>query len=58
MEIGFIGLGSMGLPIASNLLTAGHKLRVFNRTASKADPPKLTKFLKADGVRLTYPSLL
>jgi 3-hydroxyisobutyrate dehydrogenase-like beta-hydroxyacid dehydrogenase len=38
MEIGFIGLGSMGLPIASNLLTAGHKLRVFNRTASKADP--------------------
>src|SRR6202030_1794365 len=38
MEIGFIGLGAMGLPIASNLLTAGHKLRVFNRTASKAEP--------------------
>jgi 3-hydroxyisobutyrate dehydrogenase-like beta-hydroxyacid dehydrogenase len=38
MEIGFIGLGSMGLPMASNLLTAGHKLRVFNRTASKAEP--------------------
>jgi 3-hydroxyisobutyrate dehydrogenase-like beta-hydroxyacid dehydrogenase len=38
MDIGFIGLGSMGLPMASNLLAAGHKLRVHNRTASKADP--------------------
>ncbi len=38
MEIGFIGLGAMGLPMASNLLAAGHKLRVYNRTASKADP--------------------
>jgi len=38
MEIGFIGLGSMGLPMASSLLDAGHKLRVYNRTASKADP--------------------
>ena len=38
MDIGFIGLGSMGLPMATNLLTAGHKLRVYNRTTSKADP--------------------
>ena len=37
MDIGFIGLGSMGLPMATNLLAAGHKLRVYNRTASKAD---------------------
>ena len=37
MDIGFIGLGSMGLPMASNLLAAGHQLRVYNRTASKAD---------------------
>jgi 3-hydroxyisobutyrate dehydrogenase-like beta-hydroxyacid dehydrogenase len=37
MDIGFIGLGSMGLPMASNLLAAGHKLQVYNRTASKAD---------------------
>jgi 3-hydroxyisobutyrate dehydrogenase-like beta-hydroxyacid dehydrogenase len=37
MEIGFIGLGSMGLPMASNLVAAGHQLRVYNRTASKAD---------------------
>jgi 3-hydroxyisobutyrate dehydrogenase-like beta-hydroxyacid dehydrogenase len=34
--IGFIGLGNMGLGVASSLLRAGHKLRVYNRTASKA----------------------
>lgn len=37
-EIGFIGLGSMGLPMAANLLAAGIKVRVWNRTAEKADP--------------------
>jgi len=37
-EAGFIGLGSMGLPIATNLAAAGVKLRVHNRTASKAAP--------------------
>ena len=35
--IGFIGLGQLGLPMATNLLTAGYALRVYNRTASKAD---------------------
>ncbi|MGH9709693.1 MAG: NAD(P)-dependent oxidoreductase, partial [Candidatus Acidiferrales bacterium] len=35
-QIGFIGLGNMGLPIAENLLRAGYALKVFNRTASKA----------------------
>ena len=34
--IGFIGLGSMGLPLAANLLESGYKLRVYNRTAAKA----------------------
>jgi 3-hydroxyisobutyrate dehydrogenase-like beta-hydroxyacid dehydrogenase len=37
-SIGFIGLGKLGLPVATNLLEAGHTLRVYNRTASKADP--------------------
>ncbi|MGO9606968.1 MAG: NAD(P)-dependent oxidoreductase [Candidatus Binataceae bacterium] len=37
LEIGFIGLGAMGLPIASNLLAAGNRVTVWNRTASKAD---------------------
>jgi 3-hydroxyisobutyrate dehydrogenase-like beta-hydroxyacid dehydrogenase len=37
-EIGFIGLGAMGVPMAANLLAAGVKLRVWNRTAGKAAP--------------------
>ncbi len=35
--IGWIGLGHLGLPMAHNLLSAGHALRVYNRTASKAE---------------------
>jgi 3-hydroxyisobutyrate dehydrogenase-like beta-hydroxyacid dehydrogenase len=37
MEIGFIGLGKMGAAIASHLLSAGHKVRVWNRSP---DPVK------------------
>ncbi len=29
-EIGFVGLGNMGGPMAANLIKAGHKLRVFD----------------------------
>jgi 3-hydroxyisobutyrate dehydrogenase-like beta-hydroxyacid dehydrogenase len=36
--LGFIGLGNMGHPIASNLIRAGYRLRVYNRTRSKAEP--------------------
>lgn len=34
--IAFIGLGVMGAPMAGHLARAGHRVRVFNRTASKA----------------------
>jgi len=34
--IGFIGLGLMGQPMATNLVKAGYKLAVYNRTAAKA----------------------
>jgi 3-hydroxyisobutyrate dehydrogenase-like beta-hydroxyacid dehydrogenase len=37
-SIGFIGLGALGAPIAANLLASGRKLKVWNRTASKAEP--------------------
>jgi 3-hydroxyisobutyrate dehydrogenase-like beta-hydroxyacid dehydrogenase len=37
-QIGFMGLGALGLPIATNLLDSGYALTVYNRTASKADP--------------------
>ena len=36
MKVGFIGLGNMGAPMASNLVKAGHELTVYNRTAAKA----------------------
>ncbi|HUV12518.1 MAG TPA: NAD(P)-dependent oxidoreductase [Acidobacteriota bacterium] len=35
--VGFIGLGIMGLPMASNLVKAGYRLVVFNRTREKAE---------------------
>ncbi|MFE4710834.1 NAD(P)-dependent oxidoreductase [Paenibacillus sp. NPDC056722] len=36
--IGFIGLGTMGAPMASNLLRGGFQVTVYNRTASKCTP--------------------
>jgi len=40
MNLGFVGLGAMGLPIARSLLKAGHAVTVYNRTASRAEPLK------------------
>ncbi|MDE3214697.1 MAG: NAD(P)-dependent oxidoreductase, partial [Bacteroidota bacterium] len=39
-KIGFIGLGSLGTPIALNLLESGYPLVVYNRTLSKTAPLK------------------
>ena len=36
--VGFIGLGGMGLAMATNVLKAGFGLRVYNRTAEKSRP--------------------
>src|SRR4029077_18000028 len=38
ISLGFICLGNMGWPMAANLLKAGYQLRIYNRTAQKADP--------------------
>jgi 3-hydroxyisobutyrate dehydrogenase len=38
MRIAFLGMGTMGAPMASNLLGAGHELTVYNRTESRAGP--------------------
>ncbi len=43
MEIAWIGTGIMGAPMARRLLGAGHRVRVFNRSAEKA------RALAADG---------
>lgn len=37
MQVAVLGLGKMGEPIARRLLDAGHQVRVWNRTASKAE---------------------
>lgn len=36
MRVAFIGLGVMGFPMAGHLAKAGHEVRVFNRSAVKA----------------------
>ena len=36
MQIAFIGMGTMGLPMALNLLRAGHQVTVHNRTRERA----------------------
>lgn len=36
MQIGWIGLGTMGEPMARNLIAAGHQVTVYNRTEAKA----------------------
>jgi 3-hydroxyisobutyrate dehydrogenase len=38
LAIGFIGLGIMGGPMAARLIRAGHRVTVYNRTASKCEP--------------------
>lgn len=46
MKIAFLGLGNMGIHMASHLVKAGHDVTVWNRTASKADQ------LKAEGAKV------
>ena len=36
-NIGFIGIGLMGFPMAKNLLKSGYNLKVYNRSQDKAD---------------------
>jgi 3-hydroxyisobutyrate dehydrogenase-like beta-hydroxyacid dehydrogenase len=37
MNVGFIGLGRMGIGMGANLLKAGHDVTVYNRTREKAE---------------------
>ena len=38
MDIGFIGLGEMGVAMVQNMLKAGHTVRVWNRSPQRAEP--------------------
>jgi 3-hydroxyisobutyrate dehydrogenase-like beta-hydroxyacid dehydrogenase len=46
MDVGFIGLGNMGQAMARNLLKAGHRVTVYNRSREKAEA------LAADGAKV------
>lgn len=37
MKIAVLGTGVMGAPMTRNLASAGHEVRAWNRTASKAE---------------------
>jgi len=43
VKVAFVGIGKMGLPMAANVLRAGHDLTVFNRTLERSAP------LRGDG---------
>ena len=47
MKIGFIGLGNMGLPMARNLIKAGHNLSLFDITAITDDLPLARSAIEA-----------
>ena len=47
-QIGFVGLGIMGAPMALNLIKAGFSLRVYNRT----DRPRVQEVVDAGGERV------
>ena len=51
VKVGFVGTGLMGAPMAANLLKAGYPLRVWNRTADKAEP-----LMAAGATRAPVPS--
>ena len=50
-QLGYIGMGIMGLPMAQNLMQAGYPLIVCNRTPSKAAP-----LIKQGAVRADSPA--
>ncbi|GAA2404301.1 NAD(P)-dependent oxidoreductase [Streptomyces glaucosporus] len=49
MDVGFIGLGVMGQPMALNLVRAGTPLVVWNRTAARCEPLRAAGAEVADG---------
>src|SRR5271163_334976 len=46
MDVGFVGMGNMGQAMARNLLKAGHRVTVHNRSRGKAEA------LAADGAKV------
>ena len=51
-QIGFVGLGIMGAPMALNLIKAGFSLKVYNRT----DRPRVEEVVDAGAQRVATPA--
>ena len=51
-QIGFVGLGIMGAPMALNLIKAGFSLKVYNRT----DRPRVQEVVDVGGNRVATPA--
>lgn len=47
MDVGFIGLGNMGLAMARNIARAGHRVRAWNRTSRPGDAEGLERVATA-----------
>jgi len=47
-DLGFVGLGLMGAPMAQRLLAKGYRVTVYNRTRAKAEPLLLAGALWAE----------
>lgn len=50
MDIGFIGLGNMGRGMVANLIKAGHRVTVYNRSPAKAEALVQQGAVRADTV--------
>ena len=50
-KIGFIGLGNMGLPMAQNLLKAGHAVQGFDMSKAQVDALAASGGQAADSVK-------
>jgi 3-hydroxyisobutyrate dehydrogenase-like beta-hydroxyacid dehydrogenase len=54
MEIGFVGLGHMGAGIAANLIKAGHRVRVWNRSPEPVERLAAAGAQRADSAAAAF----
>ena len=51
MDIGFVGIGRMAVGMVRNLLAAGHSVKVYNRTRTKAEALEAYGAVVADSMQ-------
>ena len=53
-KIGFLGIGTMGLPMAVNIVRAGFNLTIYNRTPGKSGPALEAGAIEADSPEAVF----